>query len=433
MFRKGGNVGNGIMSGITDRVQAQEGFLPGSTAAMKGAMGVTEEGINLARPIPSVTKFKPMEYENINIEEMVGTPKTSAEYIEELRAGAGEYGGMDPLTSFLLTAGPSVAGATGFADAVGRLQPATQQLIKQADAKAKYGRDLKRAAVNLGLQDQQKFDDRRFQLALKADDRSYQDFLRDDERNYLAGVKEDDRLFQKGLIDDERKFNLDLIQDKRDYEKLQTEDKRAYDAKILDEARTYADLKDEEKRAYERKLIEEGRAFELEQIIRKEKFQERLIDKQLQTEQQFTVKDFADTYGGSRNQASNRVKFENENIEAKIINKFGDKNFGGLLGGEFHGSTSKKLEKAKDRDVGKVYFDVMDGKVKRLRKGRDGEYTFEIIEDIATFVDPPAPAGTTQEEKDSDISKRFKILSPNQKRIIEDIQKNKPDDFGTGA
>ena len=26
MFRKGGNVGNGIMSGITDRVQAQEGY-----------------------------------------------------------------------------------------------------------------------------------------------------------------------------------------------------------------------------------------------------------------------------------------------------------------------------------------------------------------------------------------------------------------------
>ena len=26
MFRKGGNVGNGIMSGITDRVQAQSGY-----------------------------------------------------------------------------------------------------------------------------------------------------------------------------------------------------------------------------------------------------------------------------------------------------------------------------------------------------------------------------------------------------------------------
>ena len=420
MFRKGGNVGNGIMSGITDRVQAQEGFAAGFQGMGKNIDFGLQEQETPRSQSPAL---------NVDI----GQPKTTDQYLAELTAGAGDYGGMDPLTSFLLTAGPNIAGATGFADAIGRLQPATQQLIKQADAKAKYGRDLKRAAVNLGLQDQQKFDDRRFQLALKADDRSYQDFLRDDERNYLAGVKQDDRLFQKGLIDDERKFNLDLIQDKRDYEKLQTEDKRAYDAKILDEARTYADLKDEEKRAYERKLIEEGRAFELEQIIRKEKFQEKLIDRKLQTEQQFTVKDFADTYGGSRNQASNRVKFENENIEAKIINKFGDKNFGGLLGGEFHGSTSKKLEKAKDRDVGKVYFDVMDGKVKRLRKGRDGEYTFEIIEDIATFVDPPAPAGTTQEEKDSDISKRFKILSPNQKRIIEEIQKNKPDDFGTGA
>ena len=71
-----------------------------------------------------------------------------------------------------------------------------------------------------------------------------------------------------------------------------------------------------------------------------------------------------------KNQASNRVKFENENIEAKIIEKFGDKNFGGLIGGEFHGSTSKKLEKAKDRDVGKVYFDVMDGKVNKIKKNK---------------------------------------------------------------
>ena len=111
MFRKGGNVGDGIMTGIVDRTQAATGFLPGGTAQMKGAMGVTEEGIDLANTLPQVRQFEPMEYENINIDELVGTPKTQAEYIEELRAGAGEYGGMDPLTTFLLTAGPSVAGA----------------------------------------------------------------------------------------------------------------------------------------------------------------------------------------------------------------------------------------------------------------------------------------------------------------------------------
>jgi hypothetical protein len=344
---------------------------------------------------------------------------------------------MDPLTSFLLTAGPSVAGATGFADAVGRLQPATQQLIKDAEAKAKYDRDIRMAGTKLGLADQQKFDDRRFQLAIKADDRSYQDFLRQDERDYLAKVKADDRLYNKDLIKDERDYNLKLLEDARAYDKLQIEDKRAYDAKILEEARAYQNMKDEEKRAYERKLIEEGRQFELEQIIRKEEFQLKLLDKELEKEQQFTVKDFAETYGGSKNQASNRAKFENENIEAKIIEKFGDKNFGGLIGGEFHGSTAKKLEKAKDRDLDKVYFDVMDGRVKRLRKTKEGEYRFEIIEDIDTFVEPEAPevtttTGETEEEKKKRLEKAYGFYLPD---VIKNIQEKDQEIpiGGTGA
>ena len=375
MFRKGGNVGNGIMSGITDRVQAQEGY---------------------PNPVLDTLQSETIETAQApSIGVDIGKPKTTAEYIEELKAGAGEYGGLDPLTSFLLTAGPSVAGATGFADAIQRLQPGTQQLLKDAEAKAKYDRDIRMAGTKLGLAEQQKFDDRRFNLALKADDRSYQDFLRQDERDYLAKVKADDRLYNKDLIKDERDYNLKLLEDARAYDKLQIEDKRAYDAKILEEARAYQNMKDEEKREYERKLIEEGRQFELDQIIRKEEFQLKLLDKELEKEQQFTVKDFAETYGGSKNQASNRVKFENQDIEAKIIDKFGDKNFGGLIGGEFHGSTSKKLEKAKDRDVGKVYFDVMDGKVKRLRKTKEG-YKFEIIEDVATFTEPEVSTETTE-------------------------------------
>jgi len=395
MFRKGGNVGNGIMTNIVDRSMHAED--------------------------PIVTGNDPF-VSNVDI----GQPKTQAEYIEEIRAGAGDYGGMDPLTSFLLTAGPSVAGATGFADAIQRLQPGTQQLLKDAEAKAKYDRDIRMAGTKLGLADQQKFDDRRFQLAIKADDRSYQDFLRQDERDYLAKVKADDRLYNKDLIKDERDYNLKLLEDQRAYNKLEKEDKRAYDAKILEEARAYQNMKDEEKREYERKLIEEGRQFELDQIIRKEEFQLKLLDKELEKEQQFTVKDFAETYGGSKNQASNRVKFENENIEAKIIEKFGDKNFGGLIGGEFHGSTSKKLEKAKDRDVGKVYFDVMDGKVKRLRKTKEG-YKFEIIEDVATFVEPEAPEVKSKEDKDAEISERFEYLSPDQRKFLEDL-KQKTDD-----
>ncbi len=423
MFRKGGNVGNGIMSGIVDRTEAANGFLPGSTAAMKGAMGVTEEGIDLARPIPSVTKFKPMEYENINIEEMVGTPKTSAEYIEELRAGAGEYGGMDPLTSFLLTAGPSVAGATGFADAVSRLQPATQQLIKQADAKAKYDRDLRLAGVKLGIGAEERAERQTFDLK---------------------------------KLDLSQENQVKFLNDQRAYEQLQTQDKRDYDEVIADRARAFAKLDKEKQKEYEERLIREGRAFELQQIKRREqselekierkekfeldklekqqKFQEGLIDKQLQADDPFNQKNLAKVYFEeykSKAPANNRATYEAENIKAEMIAKVGENNVDQdpLVGGGIHGSLEKKK---KNKNVGKVYYDVDTGEVKQLRKTKDGEFKFLTI-DLETYVKPVASAGTTQDDKNKEIDKRFEFLNPNQKRIIKEIQKNKPDDFGTGA
>ncbi len=294
MFRKGGNVGTGIMTGIVDRTQAAYGYLPGSTAEMKGAGGQTEEGINLAYSqgisdvdIPDTTgnislnlpenravpKYLSEEYTGGISEADLGKPKSVEEYLAQLKEGAGEYGGMDPLTTFLLTAGPRVAGATDFADAVSRLEPAAQQLIKGADARAKYNRDLRRAAVNLGLQEEQRFDDRRFNLLLQADDRNYQRFLTQDERNYLAQVKADDRIWQKDLIKNEREFNLQILKDQRAYDKLKEEDKRAYDEKINERARAYQKFDEKDKRAYEERLIKEGRAFELEKIIKQQEFQ----------------------------------------------------------------------------------------------------------------------------------------------------------------
>ena len=211
MFRKGGNVGTGIMTGITDRVQAQDGFTGEEFQTPSYSRQLTELQANA--PIDtSVRAFKPMEYENINIDELVGPTKSTADYIAELRAGAGEYGGMDPLTSFLLTAGPSVASATSFADAISKLNPATQQLIKQADAKAKYERDLRLAGTKLGLAAQEKADDQRFSLKLKD-------------------------------LDAENQVNF--LNDARAYEKLKEEDKRAYDEAIRKQSIALAKLKEE--------------------------------------------------------------------------------------------------------------------------------------------------------------------------------------------
>jgi len=392
MFRKGGNVGDGIMTGIVDRS---------------------------------------MHAENPFVSEVdIGTPKTQAEYIEEIQAGAGGYGGYDPLTSFLLTAGPSVAGATGFADAINRLQPATKQLIEQADKKAKFDRDVRMAGTKLALGDAQKFDDRRFNLALKADDRSYQDFLKDDERSYLAGIKKDDRIYNEKLIKDERKFNLDLIQDSRAYDKLQLEDKREYDAKILDEAKIYQDMKDEEKREYEQKLIKEGRQFELEKIIRAEDFQKEIMAEERALDKRYTEKDFIEVYEGDTLQAKNRADFENKKLKTKILEKFGSQ-FEGFINGP-NDITEQQLLKNKDnKKLGKVYYDVNTGKIKRFRKTTEG-YVFEEI-DIDTFVEEEPPKGSTKAEKDAEIDERFKFLSDDQKRMFEEIQKNKPDAFDIGT
>ena len=394
MFRKGGNVGVGIMTGIVDRTEAQDGYT----------------GL-----------------ENLDI----GTPKTQEQFIEEIRAGAGDYGGYDPLTSFLLTAGPSVAGATSFADAIEKLKPATQQLIKGADAKAKFDRDVRMAGTKLALADQQKFDDRAFDLALKADDRSYQDFLREDERDYLAGVKADDRIYNKELIQDERKFNLDLIQDQRAYNKLEKEDQRTYDAKILEDARAYAKMEKEEQRKYEEKLIKEGRAFELDKIIRAEDFQKEILADERELEKRYTEKDFIEVYEGDTLQANNRANFENNKLKTKVLDKFGSQ-FEGFLNGPNDPQESTMIKKGNNKKVGKVYYDVNTGEAKIYNKKTDGTYGFQVI-DIDTYVKPDAPKGSTQKEKDEEIDKRFDVLSDDQRRIIEEIRKNKPDDFGTGA
>ena len=393
MFRKGGNVGNGIMTGIVDRTEAQDGYT----------------GL-----------------ENLDI----GTPKTQEQFIEEIRAGAGDYGGYDPLTSFLLTAGPSVAGATSFADAIEKLKPATQQLIKGADAKAKFDRDVRMAGTKLALADQQKFDDRAFDLALKADDRSYQDFLREDERDYLAGVKADDRIYNKELIQDERKFNLDLIQDQRAYNKLEKEDQRTYDAKILEDARAYAKMEKEEQRKYEEKLIKEGRAFELDKIIRAEDFQKEILADERELEKRYTEKDFIEVYEGDTLQANNRAKFENNKLKTKFIEKFGS-NFEGFLNGPNDPQESTLIKNKNNKKLGKVYYDVNTGEAKIYNKKTDGTYGFQII-DIDTYTKPEAPKGSTKAEKDAKIDERFDYLSDDQRRILEDIRENKPEDFGYG-
>ena len=395
MFRKGGNVGEGIMTGIVDRsMHAEDPFV-----------GETDQ---FPRLNTTPKAFEPMEYENINIDELVRTPKTQAEYIEELRAGAGEYGGMDPLTTFLLTAGPNVAGATGFADAISRLNPATQQLIKGANEKAKYERGLRMAGTKLAMGAEEKAADQRFKLNLQDMDQENQ---------------------------------VKFLNDQRAYNALTEEDKRDFQLQVADRARAYEKLDEAAKRDYEQKLISEGRAFELEQIKRKEKFETDKLESQqefqrdiLQEEKdqakKYTEKDFVEVYEGDTLQAKNRAEFENSKLKTVFIEKFGSQ-FDGFLNGPNDPQESTMIKKGSNKKVGKVYYDVNTGQAKIYNKKTDGTYGFEVI-DINTYVKPDAPKGSSKKEKNAAIDKRFDFLSDNQRRIIKEIQ-DKPEDPFPGA
>jgi hypothetical protein len=206
-----------------------------------------------------------------------------------------------------------------------------------------------------------------------------------------------------------------------------------------------------EKQQFDKEMEKRRELFELGKIKLQAAEQMKAVEAQIQGQKDiaklkeddpFSQKNLAVAYFkeyGSKPQAENRAEYEFNNIEGKIRNKFGDKNFGGLIGGNTHGDTQAKLKNAKNKDLNKVYFDVVDGKVKRLRKiGKD--FKFEIIEDIDTFKEAPPPPGGSEAEKrarekkqEEDIKKRYGGLYLPE--IIEKVkEKDKEIPFGgTGA
>ena len=88
-------------------------------------------------------------------------------------------------------------------------------------------------------------------------------------------------------------------------------------------------------------------------------------------------------------------------------------------------------KKGNNKKVGKVYYDVNTGEVKIYNKKTDGTYGFQVI-DIDTYTKPEPPKGSTKEEKDAVIDERYEYLSDDQRKILEEIQKNKPDAFDEG-
>ena len=420
MFRIGGNVGTGIMAGIVNRTHAADGF-PGPDIGHRGMPLQTEEIIK----------------EEVDVNPYGGDSISVEEAIAQLKEGAGEYGGMDPLTSYLLRAGPSIAQSKNFGDLIANLDPANKGLIEDAAARGKYDRGLRLAGVKraMGQKDiregkfmdykadklktegAQAFTAEQAQLNRDFDTLTQSNYWKNqDKRTKTLWEREDSNLLKLWTKQDER------ILDGRAYDELQTVEKQKYDAKLLEQAKEYAALTLEEKHAWDQKQIDEGREWEMEKMKERVKLEVEANDPlNLKNMTIAFMKEYE-----NKTQAGNRAKYEVNGYDTLMKEKFTADRFGGLIGGDQHGALKSKEKK---KNLGKVYYDVTDGTVKRLRRTEDG-YRWETI-DIETYEasETDAPKGKTQKEKDAEIDKRFDILSPDQQKKLKEIQENAPDPF----
>jgi hypothetical protein len=397
MFRKGGGVNmNGIMSGIEDRQNFSTG---------------TEQTL---ADLPSIKDL-------------------TAENIAALQEAGGDRAGYDPLTSFLLQYGPALATQTGGGGTLGNIVAAAKDpvasMLQDKRREDQYQRELRTQAAGAAIKQasdmRSAFEDRKFQKGMAEDDRQFQTTMKNEDRKFTEKMSKLEFDRQKNLITDEREYN-----------KLLLEDQRLYNEGIRDEAREYEKMTLKEQREYEDKLIKEGREFELQKI--QEEIKGRKDIKQMEIDALDSSKDedlkssYRDFYEGSENQVSNRLKYEKNNFENQMNEKFGQNN-AGLIGG-MHGDMKDQI---KSKNVGKVYYDVTDGKVKQVTRSSDGELGFTVIDlqtynpDQTSTTTTTSKKGITQKDKDR-IKDAYGFYLP---EVIDKLQeKDKEIPFGgTGA
>ena len=421
MFRRGGNVGSGVMTGIVDRsMHAKNPFVTGNQGMLnedyfpkiETSMNLPDTSGNIDMTLPSLGEnldYTSSKYDGPKVD--IGTPTSVEDYISQIKAGAGEYGGMDPLTSYLLTAGPQIAKATSFGDAISKLEKPNAALIAQQGKKAAYDRDLRLAATKMGIADKNKFEDRRFELAKDASTKDYQQFLTQDERKYLQEVEKDKRIYNMDIIKNTKEFELSMLKDNRAYEKLTEEDKREYNLKIDDRARSYQTLDDAAKKIYEEKLIADGRAFELQKIIRNEEFVKERYEKEQEDKDLVGNNAFMEDYD-STVLSKNRATYENNNVEQKIRQLFPVDQISNpplVDGGQKHGTIESIIKNKKANTIGNVYYDVTDGTVKQITK-KDGVWGHKVI-DINNY-------------KPEEVTDDGVVLTEYQKKIIDGVNKS---------
>ena len=151
MFRKGGptNGMTGIMSGIQDRKNYNVGTYPTDLGFGgdfgQGTRSAEELGYDFDFAVPTFKRGPNQSLEDLR-----------EQYSASLLEAAGDRGGYDPLTTFLLQYGPALANKTGggslIGNVVGAAEKPLQAMIREKAAEDKFKRGVKLQAAGKAIE-----------------------------------------------------------------------------------------------------------------------------------------------------------------------------------------------------------------------------------------------------------------------------------------
>ena len=351
MFRKGGQVNEGIMTGIVDRENhAEDPFVGG-----------TDQFPYMAKPVESspqmnLPDLKTMTKENIDL----------------LLEAAGDRGGYDPLTQFLLQYGPAAAKQTGggtFSNLIAAAEKPVASMIASKQKEDDFLRSIRTQATGAAMK----------------------------QRSELE-ASERDRLFKTELADKQAELNRELSQ----AEILAAKERS--DAKYLQdlELQSKKSKADYETRS---KLLKE--ADLLEQKTTGEKIQE-------------YTPGFAEEYDNDFTKGNRRATFEFE-IRNKIAENFGESKVGGHIDVDVNDEKRiNKVMKSKIKAGGaqKIYYNVNDGKAYLLTEQGLQPVDLAGGKEQITEVTETTPGGETVKKETKD----FTYFNEAQKKKIKELQ-----------
>jgi hypothetical protein len=364
MFRKGGSVNEGIMTGIVDREQYQ-------TGTPDPFIGETDQFPYMAKPTASSPQM--------NLPDLKSMTK---ENIDLLLEAAGDRGGYDPLTQFLLQYGPAAAKQTGggtFSNLIAAAEKPVASMIASKQKEDDFLRSIRTQATGAAMK----------------------------QRSELE-ASERDRLFKSELADKQAQLNRDLSQAEILAAKERADAKYLQDLQ-LQQKKSQADYDTRSKLLKEADL--------LEQKTTGEKIQE-------------YTPGFAEEYDNDFTKGNRRATFEFQ-IRQKISENFGESKVGGHI--DVDVGDEKQLNKIMKRKIKaggaqKIYYNVNDGKAYLLTE--QGLTPVDItggVEQI-TEVTETTPGGT---ETITQTPKSFQYLNEEQQKKLKELQESAPKNFGT--